>query len=64
MIAETLYKLDYYNQWLEQPDYDLKAYLDKERVNGVMSDGNKYSGAGRNMVDDCATKALIMMTSV
>ena len=64
LIAETLYKLDYYNQWLEQPDYDLKAYLGKERVNGVMSDGNKYSGAGRNMVDDSATKALVMLTSV
>lgn len=41
LIAETLYNLDYYNQWLEQPDYDLKAYLGKDHVNGVMSDGNK-----------------------
>ena len=64
MIAETLYNLDYYNQWLEQPDYDLKAYLGKDHVNGVMTYRDMYSGEGRNMVDDCATKALIMMTSV
>ncbi|HRC54074.1 MAG TPA: hypothetical protein PLK53_06225 [Bacillota bacterium] len=64
LIAETLYKLDYYDEYVLEPVYDLKANLGPDRVNGVMSDGNKFGSAGRTMVDGNSTEALTMLASV
>jgi hypothetical protein len=64
LIAEVLYKLDYYDEYVFEPVYDLEANLGPDRVNGVMSDGNKFGSAGRTMVDGNSTEALTMLASV
>lgn len=66
LIGETMFKYMYYAEpfWMRLDRYDLTANLGTESVNGVMSDGNKYEGAGRSVVDASATEAFAMLASV